>query len=186
MVDWQRLFITAVMYGLALSLVLTIVLAVSGAIELDMFVDKYPPNVKQSYGPMAPRSARLRPYVAALVFITFLGVPLIGLFAVRSANSAIPFLPAFAFSGTILFVFNLFDLVILDWLFFCTIQPRSMVLPGTEGMAGYRDYRFHCIGFRKGLGFSVVGGLLIALLWTALQGFMPFSPLAAYPCWRLA
>ncbi len=31
-----------------------------------------------------------------------------------------------------------------------------MVLPGTEGMAGYRDYRFHFIGFLKGLGFCAV------------------------------
>ena len=39
MFDWQRLFYDAFIYGLALSLVLTILLAVSGAIALDMFVD---------------------------------------------------------------------------------------------------------------------------------------------------
>jgi len=88
-------------------------------------------------------------------------------------------LPAFAFSGITLFVFNIFDLIILDWLFFCTVQPRSMVLPGTEGMAGYRDYRFHFIGFLKGLGFSAVGGLLIAVLWMVVQWFVTFLPAAA-------
>jgi hypothetical protein len=64
---------------------------------------------------------------------------------------------------------NMGHLIVLDWIFFCTIQPRSMILPGTEGMAGYRDYRFHFIGFLKGLGFSAVGGLLIATFWIALQ-----------------
>jgi hypothetical protein len=44
-----------------------------------------------------------------------------------------------------------------------------MVLPGTEGMAGYRDYRFHFIGFLKGLGFCVVGGLVISVLWILVQ-----------------
>jgi hypothetical protein len=78
-------------------------------------------------------------------------------------------LSAFVFSGITLLVFNLFDLIILDWLFFCTIQPRSMVLPGTEGMTAYRDYRFHFIGFLKGLGFTVVGSLIIAILWTVIQ-----------------
>ena len=40
----------------------------------------------------------------------------------------------------------------------------------TEGMPGYRDYRFHFIGFLKGLGFCAVGALLIAVLWMVAQG----------------
>jgi hypothetical protein len=44
-----------------------------------------------------------------------------------------------------------------------------MVLPGTEGMAGYRDYRFHFLGFLKGLRFNTVVGLLIAVVWTGIQ-----------------
>jgi hypothetical protein len=44
-----------------------------------------------------------------------------------------------------------------------------MVLPGTEGMAGYRDYRFHFLGFLKGLRFNAVVGLLIAILWAGIQ-----------------
>ena len=169
MFDWQRLFYDAFIYGLALSLVLTILLAVSGAIALDMFVDNYPPDIKQKYGTMSPRSTRMRPYFAALLFLTLLAIPMMGLFALQAERNSVPFLPASAFSVSTLFVFNLFDLMILDWLLFCTIQPRMMVLPGTEGMAGYNDYRFHFIGFLKGLGFSVVGGLLIAVLWTVFQ-----------------
>ena len=38
---------------------------------------------------------------------------------------------------------NVWDLVVLDWLFFITIQPDLVVFPGTEGLAGYRDYWFH-------------------------------------------
>ncbi|MEZ4662829.1 MAG: hypothetical protein R2911_35210 [Caldilineaceae bacterium] len=169
MFDWQRLFYDAVIYGLALSLVLTILLAVSGAIALDMFVDNYPPDIKQKYGPMSPRSARMRPYFGALLFLTLFAIPMMGLLALQAERNAAPFLPASAFAVATLFVFNLFDLMILDWLLFCTIQPRMMVLPGTEGMAGYGDYRFHFVGFLKGLGFSVVGGLLIATLWTVCQ-----------------
>ena len=179
MLDWQPLFYDALMCGLVLSLVLTILLVVSGAIALDVFVDNYPPDIKEKYGPMSPRAARLRPYIAALLYITFLAVPIIGLFALRAEIDSVPFLPAFAFSGITLLVFNIFDLIILDWLFFCTVQPRSMVLPGTEGMAGYRDYRFHFIGFLKGLGFTAFGGLFIAVLWTALQWIITFLPLAA-------
>jgi hypothetical protein len=168
--NWPLLFETAVACGLVLSLVLTVIMIISGAIALDMFVGDYPPDIRQKYGPMSPRSARLRPFVAALFFIPVLVIPLAGLNALRAELGDVPFIPAFGFSALALLVFNTYDLIILDWLFFCTIQPRRMVLPGTEGMAGYRDYRFHFIGFLKGLGFCTGAGLLIAGLWMLAQG----------------
>jgi hypothetical protein len=167
--DWYRLFYDALINGLILSLLLTILVVIGGAVALDMFVDNYPPDIQQKYGPMSLRAARLRPYFATLFFIPVLVVPLIGLFRLQREIESIGFLQAFAYVGVTVLVFNLFDLLILDWLLFCTLQPRSMVLPGTEGMAGYRDYRFHFIGFLKGLGFTVMGGLLVAILWTVIQ-----------------
>jgi hypothetical protein len=167
--DWNLLFYNGLIYGLVLSLILTILSVIAGAIALDMFVDDYPPEIKQKYGPMSPRAARFRPYIAPVLFTPVLILPLVGLFSLRTDIESISFLSAFVFSGITLLVFNLFDLIILDWLFFCTIQPRSMVLPGTEGMAAYRDYRFHFIGFLKGLGFTAVGGLIVAILWTVIQ-----------------
>jgi len=46
-------------------------------------------------------------------------------------------------------------------------------------MAGYHNYRFHFIGFLNGLGFSTVGGLLVALLWTSVQWLIPLLPVDA-------
>ena len=172
MPDWNLLFYYALIFGLALSLVLTMITIVSGAIALDMFVGDYPPDIQQKFGPMSPRAARLRPFIASILFLTVLVIPITGLFALQAEVLSIPFLPALVFSILTLLVFNIYDLIVLDWIFFCTIQPRSMVLPGTEGMAGYRDYRFHFIGFLKGLGFCAAGGLLIAILWSALQWLM--------------
>jgi hypothetical protein len=170
--DWNLLFYYASIFGLALSLVLTMITIVSGAIALDMFVGDYPPDIQQKFGPMSPRAARLRPFIASILFLTVLVIPITGLFALQAEVLSIPFLPALVFSILTLLVFNIYDLIVLDWIFFCTIQPRSMVLPSTEGMAGYRDYRFHFSGFLKGLGFCAAGGLLIAILWSALQWLM--------------
>jgi hypothetical protein len=97
MLDWQLLFYEALLYGLVLSLVLTILTVISGAIALDMFVDDYPPDIKQKYGPMSLRAARLRPFIAAMLFITVLIVPIIGLFALQAEVLSVPFLPAFVF-----------------------------------------------------------------------------------------
>jgi hypothetical protein len=44
-----------------------------------------------------------------------------------------------------------------------------MILPGTEGMAGYTDYRFHFLGFLKGTAGIVVASLVIATLVVALS-----------------
>jgi hypothetical protein len=156
-----------------LSLVLVIIMLISGLVALDMWVGDYPPDIREKYGPMSARASRLRPYFAAAVFLAVLVLPLLGLASLRQAIGPIAFLPALVFGTLAVFVFNLFDLLVLDWLFFCTIQPRAMLLPGTQGMAGYRDYRFHFIGFIKGLGFCLVGGFVIAGLWLGMQELFP-------------
>ncbi len=170
MSNWSLLFNSALLYGLWLSLALTAIIIVSQAVAPDMFVGDYPPDIKQRYGPRSPRSARLRPYIAAAFFLAILVIPILGLFALEAEVAYVPFIPALTFAVVALLVFNTYDLFILDWLVFCTIRPRQIILPGTEGMAGYRDYRFHFIGFLKGLGFCALGGLLIAGLWLVLHG----------------
>jgi hypothetical protein len=162
----------ALVVGLELSLLLTTILVIGGLIAPDMMVGDYPPDIREKYGPPSLRAARLRPIFAVLLFAAFLGVPLVGLCALRARLGQVSPLPAFVFSAGALLVFNIFDLIILDWLFFCTIQPPLMVLPGTEGMAGYRDYHFHFIGFLRGLGFCIVGGLVVTGLWLLTQGII--------------
>ena len=167
--DWSHLLTGAVIFGLVLSLGLTTIMIISGAIAPDMWVGKYPPDIKAKFGPMSARASRIRPFVAAVFFVIVLAIPLIGLSSLRSSVDNIQFLPALVYSVTVLLVFNVFDLLVLDWLFFCTIQPRQMVLPGTEGMPGYRDYSFHFKGFLKGLVFCSVGGLVVVCVWMVAQ-----------------
>ncbi len=61
----------------------------------------------------------------------------------------------------LMFSFNLVDLVILDWLIFCSLTPSFMVLPGTEGHPGYKNFRFHFIGFLKGTLIVLVASFVI-------------------------
>jgi hypothetical protein len=172
MSDLHLLFNGALIYGLGLSLVLTAIVIFSGLFAPDMWASKYPLEIRLRFGIMSPRAARLRPFVAVVFFISVLIIPILGLFTLQAEVGYIPFLPALAFSAIVLLVFNVFDLIVLDWLIFCTIQPHAIVLPGTEGMPGYRDYRFHFIGFLKGFGFCAVGALFIAVLWMIVQGLV--------------
>jgi hypothetical protein len=169
MINWSLLFYGALTCGLALALVLTTIMVISGAIAPDMWVGDYPPDIKEKFGPMSPRAVRIRPFFAVLFFAVILVIPILGLSALSARVEYLPFLIAYTFSLIVLLVFNVYDLLVLDWLFFCTIQPRIMVLPGTEGMPAYRDYRFHFIGFLKGLAFCAVGSLVVTSLWVVLQ-----------------
>lgn len=62
----------------------------------------------------------------------------------------------------LMFSFNLVDLVILDWIIFCWLTPSFMVLPGTEGHPGYKNYRFHFIGFLKGMLFVFISSFILS------------------------
>ena len=62
----------------------------------------------------------------------------------------------------VLQIWNLFDLFVFDWIIFCTVNPKFMIIPGTEGNPGYKNYRYHFEGFLKGLLITATGALLIA------------------------
>jgi hypothetical protein len=64
----------------------------------------------------------------------------------------------------IIFSFNLIDLLFIDWLVFCKITPKFIVLPGTEGNPAYKNYWFHFNAFLKGSIFSIIATLIISLL----------------------
>ena len=63
-------------------------------------------------------------------------------------------------------VFFLFDLFVLDILIFCTWTPRFLVIPGTEGMPGYKDWRMH-------VRAHMTTGLLVLVAAAALLALVP-------------
>jgi hypothetical protein len=75
-------------------------------------------------------------------------------------NAGTDFLSIALFSFTIFMVWNTIDLVLLDWLMFCKIQPNFMVLKGTRGHPQYKNYLFHFIGFLKGIVIATVFSLV--------------------------
>ena len=59
-----------------------------------------------------------------------------------------------------MFSFNLVDLFILDWLIFCTITPKFILLPGSDGHPAYKNYKYHFVAALKGTLFALIGALL--------------------------
>lgn len=85
---------------------------------------------------------------------------------VHVVNGADSFLTGAGYTLILWTAANWFDALVIDCLWFC--HSKRVVIPGTEGMAGYRNYRFHMIAALKGmlLGIpsAIVAGLVVWLI----------------------
>jgi len=72
------------------------------------------------------------------------------------------FLSYWFISFTMLFSFNLIDLLLVDWILFCRITPPFLILPGTAGHIGYKNYLFHFKAFLKGSIIVFFSSLLLS------------------------
>ena len=72
------------------------------------------------------------------------------------------FLAIFASIVIVLALFNLVDAVIIDWLILVVLWPGLVVLPGTEGMAGYKDARRWIKNLLMGFVLAPLAGVLVA------------------------
>jgi hypothetical protein len=81
------------------------------------------------------------------------------------------FLSALIYIFGLYTVVNLWDLVALDWLWFC--RSQKVRLPGTEDMIKeYRDTWFHLRGFFKGCAIGAVISALSAGLVAACSALL--------------
>jgi hypothetical protein len=120
-------------------------------------LNDYPPDIKAQWGPMTKRTKRQRLFVAAVFLVAILAVVA---WSLRAHPAVVArdrtFASAFTYFAIMFGTVNLLDCVVLDWgLIYC--QPRFVVLPDTEGMAGYRNYWFHFEGFLIGIPIVLAG-----------------------------
>ena len=100
------------------------------------------------------------PFFALVVLVPFLS----GFTLDAPAGSQVPVLVLFLHIFGVIFVFSLFDLLILDCLIYCTITPKFVIIPGTEGFAGYKDYGHQFRAHMRGTVLQVVFALLLAVV----------------------
>ena len=158
----------ALLYGGVLSAVLSVLLLGVLWMNPEILLNDYPPDIQEKHGPMSARSKRQRVPVAILIGAVGLGIVAMSFSEVRAnGGGKIPFLTAFVHLFVMLSVFNVVDLLVLDWPL-VAIVPGFMVLPGTEGSAGYKDYWFHFRGFLIGTVLILVASGLMAGVVAAL------------------
>ena len=159
----------ALLYGVILSGVLFTLILGLVRINPEIMLKDYPPDIQAKYGSMSERSKRQRIPVAILVLVVMIGIVTLSFKGLgTNAQGDLSFFTAFIHLFVMFSVFNLLDWLILDWLIVVTIRPSFIILPGTEGLAGYEDCGFHFRGFLIGTVITLVASLLVAAIVAAL------------------
>ena len=155
MFHWSKIIID----GSLLSIIASILLILGMRINPRILLQDYPKDIQAAVDPKTPSEKKLSlllgmPFLLALILIPFFST-----LSLKPHTSSLAALFINAFG--VVFIFNLVDWLLLDWLMFCTITPKFVVVPGTEGKAGYKDYWFHLRGFFIGTILSAVNGAVI-------------------------
>jgi hypothetical protein len=125
-----------------------------------LMLQDYPPAIKAIVPPKTEVEKRQSILLGVPFLLALLILPFVFVFRLDETSFLGLFLHAFG----VVWAFNLWDWLVLDWLLFCTITPKPMIIPGSEGHPAYKDYAFHFRGFLIGTVFSLVMGLIVAVV----------------------
>ena len=155
----------ALFYGMVISLVMTSMILITFRWNPEMWVHDAPPKIRQRYGPVSQKAIRDSRLAAIPTFLLLGGVLVYAIVDLYHRAGGPPgfraiFLTLFVAMQT----FNVFDLLVIDWLFVATLKPKALMIPGTETWEGYDDYGFYVHGF--GIGF--VGITVASVLFAGL------------------
>jgi len=159
-------------WGLVFGGLFCISTLVLGRIDARMLLNDYPPDIRAKVGPMGQETRKKANLASLHVLIILLSVIAVSLAQLRQFNGDLSFFSTFIVVLLILQVWTLLDLLVLDWFILMTLRPRFMVLPGTEGLAGYRDYGFHFQKFINGMLLTLVLSVVIAGIASGVEAIL--------------
>ena len=146
--------------GALLSIVASTYLLVLLRFNPRIFLGHYPKEIREIVPPKSEKERRMSILLGLLI-----GAPLASALLWRTATlGSRSFWELFAYSFGVLFIFNLVDLLILDWLIVCWFNPRWLILPGTEQIVILKSYLHHFKEFVMGTVGLVFVGLAVAAL----------------------
>jgi hypothetical protein len=163
MVRWEKLLIDGGILSIIASIYILAILYVNPRLVLQ----NYREDIQSRAPPKNEQERRISlfigiPFLMLIAFVPFLST----LDLKHQLGDDVKFIALFIHAFGVGFIFNLIDLLILDWFMFCLITPEFIVIPGTEGMQAYKDYSYH---FKKaiiGTIISLLAGIVISVfLW---------------------
>lgn len=156
--------------GSILTAIVAPVLVLALYINPRMALRGYPEDVKAAVPPRTKKELRQgRILIGLPLLVVVIGIPLYSTWQVKQQNEGVLtyWLAYLTIFGVLVMPF-LFDLIVLDFLMFCTWTPDFLVIPGTKGMQGYKDYGMHLKAHARGSVVLVVFSALLSLIPTYL------------------
>ena len=149
--------------GIASTLFGIIVMA-SMRYNAEIWHDDYPKDIQERAGPMSETAKRQRLFIVPPFFAVLIGLPIYSTLRLKQQRGGrLSLAAAFLNTYGVFEIANLFDLVVIDYLFLIKGRPRWAILPGTEDLIdSYLDVSLHIKGFFKGSFFGIFPCLLIA------------------------
>ncbi|WP_433774117.1 nitroreductase [Bacillus wiedmannii] len=158
MSSWEQM----VYVGIIMSIVLSVLILGSLYYNPRLSLTEYPKDIQKVVFPKTINEKKQTIYFNVVYNTILFGTPFISTYLLHKQEKLL-YMDAYLHTLGILMIFNLVDLFIMDWLIFCWITPRFVVIPSTEGMKGYKDYKFHLKG-------AIVGTLFLAIVSLFLAG----------------
>lgn len=156
--NWSRMLID----GAALSAVASAIIFASLRANPRIWLNDFPKDIRAAVPPKTADEKRQSLRWGIPFLVCLIGIPALSTLWLERQDPSAGFATLFLHAWGVGLIFNAVDLLLIDWLVLCFITPRSLVIPGTEGMRGYKDYGHHFRGFLIGSVASVVLALLIA------------------------
>ena len=151
--------------GVVLSLFASGLIFLSVKVNPRMWLQDFPKEIQSKVPPKTAEEKRQSLLFGIPFLLVLVSIPLLSCILMKHRSSTpVSFLSLFFNAFGVGFFFNLIDLVVIDWLIFCFVTPKFMVIPGTEGMPEYKDYAFHFQAFLTGTILSVVMGGIISVI----------------------
>lgn len=156
-----RILIEGIIYSLVLGAIITI----SQLFNARLWINDYPKAIQQRVSKRTKKENRMKLLVGIPFILIMFGYPICSTVVFKkSLGSEYNFWYGFINTLAIGNVFNLFDLLILDWLIFCYINPKYLIFEGTRGMKEYKDYNFHFRGAVKGFIMSLIFSTIVSII----------------------
>jgi len=151
--------------GLSLSAAAIVLILASIKFNPRLWLQDLPKDIRDAVPPKTAAEKRWSLIWAVPFLAVLVGVPLLSCLTLRrQAGGAETFGLLWLDAFGVAMMFNLFDLVLVDWLIVCTLTPRFIVIPGTAGLPGYKDFGHHARGFVVGTFVSAATALVCAAI----------------------
>ena len=149
-------------HSIIYSLLFVVAIVPIGLVNPRMMLQDYPEEIQRAVPPKTVRERKMGVLFAIPILLVMFVYPLAVSWYYRPLDASFSYF--FTTIWALMLAFNLIDLVVIDWLLFCTVTPKFVVIEGTEGHPGYKNYRFHFVGFLKGIAITAAISLVLSAL----------------------